>query len=436
MKIPSLTFREKEFDILLIEADGISYFKIESQNGRVNVLKNEKVKNNIFTQNTLDLINFESALTQIVSRYQIQELGVIIHLPNILFQKLNLVKGVNMREAIYNYLKTTFPLPLDQYIFFFKEDTFQKTGFISLFNIYLINKELINRLLIIVEKYNLIPIFITFSGEVFYQYLLNKTLLDFYEDYLIFFLDTNVLTVLFIKNLRIEKIIFEHLSPETNIDFTLLRFYNFFRPNFSNDTKILLFTEVKITLPSEITQPQFVFDLQPKELFLEGGKILFEKVLNDEEFIDFLPLKPHLTYFIRRLPKILNLLSIYLGSLILIFTSFYFYVNFRLSKETKKLTSQIVTLQKSDAENKVKNFLNLTKSLDTELLSKFQLLTQIKSLDAFEKVEFTKDKIAFSLKTTLEKKEGIKLKVSQLIPQARLINEEISGAEVRLTYQF
>lgn len=432
-KLPSL--KERIFDILLIECSGINYIQFEIKETKIEVLKDKKIQISIFNQNVLNLNNLEVALNQIISQEQVQELGIILHIPNILFQKINLVKSPNIEEAIYNYLKTTFPLPLDQYRFFFKEDPFQKTGNISAFNIYFINKELVTRLLMAVEQYNLIPLFITFSAEAFYHYLLKKTLIEFYSEYLIFFIDQHLISILWIDNLRVGKVIFEEIFPETNIGLTILRFYNFFKTNFSAQTKILFFSQKDFPIPTEIKEQKFIFNINPRDVFLESGQILFEKVFADEKFIDFLPIKPRSAYFIRRLPKIFNLLSIFLGSLILIFAPFYFYVYFQFKKQEKELSSQIIRVKSTDYENKVRNFLKLTQDLDFKSWERFQLLNQIQKISSLETIIFDKEKVIFSMKIKKEDLAKIQSLLSRSFPQIKPLGEEFIGDEVRLTYQ-
>jgi hypothetical protein len=429
-------FNEKYFDLLIINGSGLSYFKITQEKTKIKVLKSERVEAKIFSQGVFYFTNLETALQVILKKHKLTELGIILNLPNIIFQRITLAGTTGAKEALLNYLKTNFPLPIEKYSLFYKQEKYKALPTLSTFNVFLISKEIIDSLLAVIEKYGLIPIFISPSVEIFFQYLLNKTILDFNEEYLIFLLEKNTLLAFLIRNLRLEKVILEEYNPaKINLDLLISRIYDFLKPELKPTTKIIFFMEKK-DFP-EITQQKMFFPSPTINVFLEGGYFAFNNVLAEKQIIDFSPLKNYTAYFLNRLPSIIIFISMYLLILLfLISISFLVFHNI-FKKEGEKLASEIKTISpKEDVVAQLENFKKITSEINQILFLKFSSLEKIKNLSGFESLNFSSGGFVFSLKVEDEEAEKIKFQISQDFPNSKLIEETTMENMVLLKYSF
>jgi hypothetical protein len=429
-------FKEKYLDLLIINNTNISYFKITQEKTKIKVLKSEMVETKIFSQGVFYFTNLEPALQVILKKHQLTELGIILNLPNIVFQRINLTTATTVKEALLNYLKTNFPFPIEKYSLFYKQERYKALPTLSTFNVFLISKEIIDSLLSVVQKYGLIPIFISPSIEIFFQYLLNKTFLDFNEEYLIFLLEENTLLAFLIRNLRLEKVILKEYDPEKiNLDLIISRIYNFLKPELQPTTKIIFFME-KRDFP-EITQQKMFFSSPTINVFLEGGYFAFMNILAEKQIIDFSPLKNYTAYFLNRLPAIVIFLSAYLLILLfLISISFFVFQNI-FKKENKNLASEIKTISpKEDVGAQLENLKKITSEINPDFFSKFSSLEKIKNLPGFESLNFSSQGLVFSLKVENKEAEKIKFQISHDFSNSKLIEESILENKVLLKYSF
>jgi len=429
-------FKEKYLDLLIINNTSISYFKITQEKTKIKVLKSERVEAKIFSQGVFYFTNLEPALQVILKKHKLTELGIILNLPNIIFQRINLVGTTGVKEALLNYLKTNFPLPIEKYSLFYKREKYKSLPTLSTFNVFLISREIIDSLLAVIEKYGLIPIFISPSVEIFFQYLLNKALLDFNEEYLIFLLEENTLLALLISNLRLERVILEEYNPEKiGLDLLISRIYDFLKSELKPTTKIIFFMEKK-DFP-EIVQQKIFFPAPTINVFLEGGYFAFNNVLAEKQIIDFSPLKNYTAYFLNRVPSIVVFLSIYLFILsFLISISFFVFQNI-FTKESRKLASQIPSLSfKENLQNQLEILKKIASELKPDLFFKFSSLEKIKNLPGFESLNFSSQGMVFSLKVEDKEAEKIKFQISRDFPNSKLIEESTMENKVLLKYSF
>jgi hypothetical protein len=429
-------FKEKYLDLLIINNTSISYFKITQEKTKIKVLISERVETKIFSQGVFYFTNLEPALQVILKKHKLTELGIILNLPNIIFQRINLAGTTGVKEALFNYLKTNFPLPIEKYSLFYKQEKYKALPTLSTFNVFLISKEVIDSLLAVIEKYDLIPIFISPSVEIFFQYLLNKALLDFNEEYLIFLLEENNLLAFLIRNLRLEKVILEEYDPEKiNLDLLISRIYDFLKSELKPTTKIIFFMEKK-DFP-EIVQQKIFFPAPTINVFLEGGYFAFNNVLAEKQIIDFSPLKNYTAYFLNRVPSIVVFLSIYLFILsFLISISFFVFQNI-FTKESRKLASQIPSLSfKENLQNQLEILKKIASELKPDLFFKFSSLEKIKNLPGFESLNFSSQGMVFSLKVEDKEAEKIKFQISRDFPNSKLIEESTMENKVLLKYSF
>jgi len=428
-------FKEKYLDLIVINNQNVAYFKLSKEKTKIEVLKSEKIEANIYSQRVFHLPNLQPALEVLLKKYKLTELGIVINTPNIIFQKINLPQGTSTKEAIINYLKTDFPLPIEKYAIFYHEDKYHTLTSSPTYNIFLIDKEIVNHLLDIVEKYGLIPIFISPTIEILYRYLLNKTILDFNEEYLIFLQAENSLITALIKNLRLEKIITEEIdSQKTNLDLIISRIYDFFKLELKPQTKIIFFSQDKIQFTG--SHQTLFFPSPTINVILEGSYYAFKDVLAERPIIDFMPVKNYKAYFLYRLPSIFTLLSVYTLFLLVLISLSYFSLQMRFNNEIKNLSSQIKTVTVNQTENQLQNLKNIITTLQLETFDKFSTFVKIKEIAGLESINLEQKEIIFSLKINDQNLEKIKYQISQNFPSAKLIEESASENEVRLKYSF
>jgi hypothetical protein len=428
-------FKEKKIDLIQINNRDISFFRILKTTTKIKVLTSEKIESEIYSRGLIYMSNLESALEKIFQKHIISEPGIIINTPNLLFQKINLVKGKSIKEAILNHLKSSSPLPIEKYSLFYKEDKYRAMGTVSTFNIFLISKEIIDRISYVTQKYASSSIFISPSCEIVYQYLLSKSFLDFNEEYLVFFLEGTTLVVLLIKNLRLEKIILEeYIEDKVDINLVILRIYNFLKSEIKSSTKILFLKEKEksIQIPeieNQLVQPT----ISPTSVILEGGYFVFNDVLSDKQVIDFSPLKNYTIYFLNRLPGITTFAITYTLLLLSIISAGYFFSLNKLNKKITELSSNIKANPQLNQDDLL-NFKNNLSKINVKAYENFLSLNKILELENLENVAFEANQILFSLNTEEEKINDLKSKIKEILPKAHLESETKSNNMVKLNY--
>lgn len=434
MKINFL--KEKNLDLLLISRTSISYFKLKS--GKI--FKSEVIKVNLYEKGIFQKDILESIVISLIKKYKLSVLGIIIHLPSIFYQRVTINKSSDPYQAIYNYLKVSLPLSLEKYNFFYKEDRYGISSTSSNYNVVFINKEIVENLLKIVEKHNLIPLFISPSLEVVYEYMLAKSIINFNGEYIVFFVDNDILLVLLIKQLRIEKVLLEEIDIESsNLDLIINRFYSFLKMNASNDVKVVFSAEKDLSNLFNNISSQTISIAKPFEILISGSNFLFEKVFSDQEFIDFLPIKSYSAYFLTRLPSIIFFLTFYLFSVFVVISTVFLIFNFFFNKEiatlSKNQLNQIVPLE---IENKINSLLKLEDKIDYQIITNFDKIKSIINLENLKNLSLNDFKnLSFSIITKKDNLEKIKFEINQIFPEIKLIQEEnISDTEVKLNYSF
>lgn len=429
-------FKDKYFDLIIINNQSIIYFKLSQEKNKVNVLESEKITADIYSQGIFHLANVQSALEKLLAKYKLTELGIILNTPNIIFQKITIPQSTATKEVILNYLKTNFPLSIEKYSLFYQKDKYQSSLSNSIYNIFLIDKDIINNLLDIVEKHGLIPLFISPTIETFYRYLLDKAMLDFNEDYLLFLKIEDTLITVLIRNLRLTKILTEELdTSKVKLDYVIDRIYNFFKTELQPQTKILFFIEE--TFEFRGNHQSLSFTSSTINIILKGACLTFRNVLNEKQIIDFMPVKNYNIYFLNRLPSIITLLAVY-TILLLIFISIPFlYLQSKLNNEIKQLKSQTQNIAITNQnETQLNNLQNLIASLNSKIFDKISSVVKIKSLPGIEGIYFENEAITFNLKINNTDLGNIKTRIQQQFPESKLIEEINLGNEVKLKYNF
>jgi hypothetical protein len=431
-------FKEKYFDLIIINNKGIRYFKMEKENRKITVLKSDQINIDIYSQGIFSLSNLEIALQTLLNKHQLTELGIILNLPNIIFKRISLNRNATTKEAIWNYLKINLPLQIEKYSLFYKEDKYKTSPTMATFDVFLISKEIIDSLLGIIEKYNLLPIFIAPSVDIIFQYLLDKTIIDVDGEYLIFLLEENNLIVLLIRKMRVIKVILEEYdNQKTDLNFLITRIYDFLKNELKETAKIIFFMDKNQNF-SQITQQKIFLSVPATNIFIEGCYITLSKILNEKQTINFLPFKNYTAYFLNRLPSIIIFLSAYIAILFLLTSTTFIVFNNILKKEIVRLNDELKILQTQSLKEQLLyeliNFKKITDKINEETLNKFHSLEKIKQLSGFESFYFDNQSINFSLQIDSLNNELVKNQIQQNIPQAKLIEENILENKVVLKY--
>ncbi|GIW65236.1 MAG: hypothetical protein KatS3mg093_215 [Candidatus Parcubacteria bacterium] len=231
-----------------IENNAVSWFRIAKKRGNVTVIRSEKIiVDFIYNQGVFHLTNLEPAISELMTKFKLREIGIVLHLPTLLFQRISLSRDSVPREAILNYLKNKFSFTLlINILFFIKKTSIKNLVYYLISTFFFISREIVDGLLNIIEKYGIIPLFISPSIEAYYQYLVSKAIVDFNEEYLVFFISNFSLAAILIKNLRIEKVIIDEIELNNFNKDLLVRIYNFLKSNFSSEGKILFFSDIPI----------------------------------------------------------------------------------------------------------------------------------------------------------------------------------------------
>jgi hypothetical protein len=432
---------QKSYDLIFIENNAVSWFRITKKRGNVNVVKSEKILVDfIYNQGVFSLASLEPAIGELITKFKLKEIGIILHLPTLLFQRISLSRDSLPREAILNYLKTNFPLPLDKYSFFYKEDKYQKFGSLSNFNIFFISREIIDGLLNVIEKYGIIPLFISPSIEAYYQYLVSKAIVDFNEEYLVFFVSNFSLTAILIKNLRIEKVIIDEIELDKLDKDLLVRIYNFLKSNFSPEGKILFLGDISFEKIEAIPNQQIFFQTKTLNILLEGSYSVFERVMNDEDLIDFLPIKPYFVYFLNRLPRAIAFVSLYTFVLGVAFGLSYLFINNRLTKEFLTLRDQKKTtlpVYSDEKSTKLKKIFELSSQLNTTTRDNFINLEKIVNFPELEEIELLgSNELKLVFRINNQDVPRIKESLMPILPETKKISEEYIDNQLKLRYNF
>lgn len=431
-------FQEKYFDLILIQNKKIDYFRIYKEKSNVQVLKRWKIETEIYKDGILKLNNLNSALDSLIKKFQIKEVGIILDLPNIIFQPISLTKTLRIKETLINYLKTNLPLPIENYALYYKEIGFKPIDSLGRFSIFLIEKSLIENILQITEKNNLLPLFITIELEVLFQYLINRSLIEFNEEYLIFFFTENNILTFLIQNFTIEKLIIEDYdSQKININSLISKIYNFLKKDLGLKTKILFFPNKEKVDVIEFNHNVTFFDIDYQNIILDGAYLIFNHVLNNKDIINFIPFKNYLAYFFNRLPNIVIFLASYLILLTILSSALFFGSYYKFNKEKAKivLEKQKTNVYSSDEEN-LNYLLKIREVLNPETLTKISKFKDIIKISEFQEINYQNGNLVFYLKTNKEKLNELKFNISKNFPQARILEEITLENEVDLKYTF
>lgn len=356
-------FKEEIIDILLISSDRLIYYDLEEKDNEIRLKKLEIFKSEIYSNGVFFKENFEKALKELLTKYKLNELGIILHLPNIFFQRITLPRTTDPASAIKNYLQVNLPLPLERYKFIFKEDIYKLTGNLANFDIFFFPIEIEEAILDVLFKENLTIFFIAPSVEAILSNLIYEAKITFSENYLIFFIDEKLTHILYLENLKLERLFLEEISDNTNFEVFFQRYINYFQSlNKKFETLIFSFKEINLL------NLQIIL-INPYEFIAKGGVVLLRKIFQDQPFLDFLNLKPKNVYFLTKIRRPILIASVFLIITSLITTLIFGFYYSKLSQTEKEIK-----------ENLTKNSLKVNlKEIQTSLDYLFELAQKIEN---------------------------------------------------------
>jgi hypothetical protein len=430
--------KEQLVDFIVINNNNIQYFKIKKIGSSISVINSEKIETVIFNKGIINFYNLEKSLEILVKKYKFNELGIVLNIPNIIYYRINLPKGKSPYEAILSYLKVNFPLPIEKYLFFYREDKYRSSKNIVNYNIFLILKEFIDFIINTIEKQNIIPLFITHSAEVFYQFFLNRVIIDFNDEYLAFIKLENTLIVLNIKYLNVEKFILEEYNPQLiSLEMAIKRIYDFLKMNITPTTKIIFFSDVNIKDIPEITHEKIFLNFNIISSLLEGSYLIFQNVLNEKPIINFSPFKEYTSYLINRIPNIINFLLVYV-LILFVFLSFGFLVlNFQLKKEISELNKNLIKITPDiSLKNQIENLNKITKKINLKDFTSLNIIKNLYDLKKLENVQMDKKELIFNIIDVKENIDNLKTQIQNINNNLILIEESSFGDKIMLKYKY
>lgn len=328
-------FKEEIIDILLISSDRLIYYDLEEKDNEIKLKRLEILKGEIYSNGVFFKENFEKALKELLTKYKLNELGVILHLPNIFFQRITIPRTTDPASAIKNYLQVNLPLPLERYKFIFKEDIYKLSGNLANFDIFFFPREIEEAILEVIFKENLTIYFIAPSVEAILSNLIYEAKITFSENYLVFFIDEKLTHILYLENLKLESLFLEEISENTNFEIFFQRYIGYFQ-SLNKKFEILIFSFKETALSNLQT-----ILINPYEFIAKGGVVLLRKIFQDQPFLDFLNLKPKNVYFFTKIRRPILVASIFLivVSLIAILVFGFYYS--KLSQTEKEIKENL-----------------------------------------------------------------------------------------------
>lgn len=426
------------YNLLIIKENSLVFAEGVKIKSVFKITKIKEVKVQIYNENTFNFSNLEKAILDFIKEEKLKSFGVIIDIPVFIFQKISInVSAVNP-EGIANYLKINFPLPLERYIYVYKEESREKNYQISNVNIVFVAKEVISKIIEILQKHELIPLFISNSAESLYFYLIREAIISFNENYLIFIIRENNILVLVLENLRITKIFWEEIKDYKEIKNIIQRFFNFIKTNLKADSKIYFFSEGDEFKIDDIKNIQRSFKYNIEEQIIKGSFYLFDLVFKGNEIIDFLPIKTFNAYFLSKLPQVFIFLTVLILSLVITITGPFLFLNFKLIKEKNELSTKLNSLNyvSTNLQNVIEELIKIKEKINFSNKEKLEKIIEILSINNVQNISFKQNEIQFTLKINKNDIDKVKGQVIQKYPQAQIIKEEIiSESEALLTFK-
>ena len=358
--------KEEALDIILITPSGVFYYDLEIENKSLKIKKTNKIVAEIFKDEKIIKENLEEAIKTLKEKEKIEELGIILHLPSVFFQQVVLPRTGNPESAIRNYFQVNLPLPLEKYHLIFKENIYHLSGNLSNFDVFLFPKEIIEDVFEVINKFEITIYFIAPALESVLNNLIYQTIVGFNENYLVIFIDQEIIQVLFLENLKLEKYFVEKINPQTtNFNILIKRFINYFETQ-NKKFNILIFSEIDLNLENLKIIKTNVYDF-----IVQGGLILLKKIFNDQKFLDLFEMKPKSIYFLSRFQRTIIVATVFILSLIFISTSVFLGFYLKLNKELSLLKKETAKIQQASSQNLEENFnylLNINKILNEKSL--------------------------------------------------------------------
>ncbi len=424
-------FQEKSFSVLVLTPQRIIFSSLRNEKNKYVIEKSEEIITPIFVRDTILRENLEKSLKILIERYKFKEVGFIINLPGIFFQRITIPRTGNPLSSITNYLQATLPFPLEKYEFIYLEDIYHLSGNLANYNLFFFPKEIKEEILDILQSLDLTSFFIVPAFEIILENLIYKALISVNESFLVFYFDESIANIFFIENLRIDKLFIEEIDKEkTNFELFIERFKNYFESQ-GKKFNILILSDFDL----KISNYKYL-KIKSIEFINEGSLLLLKKIFQDQPFFDFLSLKPSRIYFLIKIRKTLSLASIFLISLLLIYLGGFVYLDFRLNSkkvELKKEISQISSGGSELFEENLKYFIELANKISQrkEKRDEFLKLTKFYNLEYLN--EDTREAIFILNKDEVEK---FKTEISKIGLDININEEIVDKDKVRARLRF
>lgn len=408
-------------DLIVISPQRISLYHIKGEwKKKISLESKFEYVGEIFSKNLLYVHNLEQAFKNLKAKHtDLIEAGIILHLPGLIFQRVSLPISRNFRETLLSYLRSKFPIPLQQYYIFSKvESQLENTVTVSIF---FLPRQLIDSLVKILEKVGIVPLFAIHSFNALDIFALDYFSIESDTDYVFIIHSDKAIMSSWIRNYQHFKILTDEIDKGNLKKLQrLIAYYDQIVPKANRE--IFVLTDVKLP---EHWQKTYNFKKMPMDLdvfWSTAGKLATLR-LNTSDLIDVLPARPTKIFLFNRLVPILMVASLFTFILVIFSGIFSFSVTRFIRNKIEAIQTGVRgELNLQAKETAIKNLNQLTeaylkrhqKPLD------FQTIAEIMNLVEVKKVEADLNKLKIWVIIKKEDFENFSQKIKQILGKVNL----------------
>lgn len=385
----NLSIKLGAFDLLVISPTKISLYHIKEKKSEAVVKTKFEYPNEIFSKGILNTSNLEKSLINLKNKHKdLIEAGIILHLPGLIFQKIQLPTTKKIRESLINYLQTNFPLPLQKYYIFSRMESENLNQNDITLSTFFIRRQIIDSLLIALEKAGIVPLFAIHSFNALDVFAFDYFTTEANTDYVFFVQTDKMILSSWIKNYQHQKVLIEEIGAENNKFAQIISYYS----QLISDKKKEFILVSDEEIPKDILETYHIQQIYKNidSFWATVGKLAKSKI-GKERLIDILPARPSKIFFLNRIIPVFRIASLFTLLLIIISTGSNFTIQKFLQNKISTIetpSEQIVDLsQKENLINNLNNLLDIylrreQNKIDVNSILKIAQITTIKQINS------------------------------------------------------
>lgn len=420
----SLNFGLKftSLDLLVISPQKIVLYHVKGGKKRISLESKFEYSGEFFAKSLLYVANLEKALKELKAKHKdLIEAGIILHLPGLIFQKVSLPISKKLQDTLLNYLRSNLPIPLQKYYTFSKvekQNLLENTVTVAIF---FLPKQLIDSLVNVLEKVNIIPLFAIHSFNALDIFALDYFSIESETDYIFIIHSDKAIMSSWIRNYQHFKVLTDEIETgDLDKLQRLIAYYDQIVPKANREFFVL----TSLELPEHW---QRIYNLKKMPIDLDvfwsiAGKLATLR-LSTSDLIDVLPARPTKIFLFNRLVPILRVASLFTFILI-IFSGIF---SFSLSKFVQNKIEAIQTGVQGELNLQAKeNAINNLNQLMEAYLKRhqkpidFSAIAEIMNLVEVKKVEADLNKLKIWVIIKKEDLENFSQKIKQILGQVNL----------------